>query len=218
VAIPKTIYQTFKSTQLSIVTRWHINRMRRRNPEYDYRFYDDAGIEKFIGDEYGSDVFKLYKRINIGAAKADFFRYAVLYKRGGVYLDIDSQMLAKLDAFVAADDRAIISLESNLSYYVQWALIYEPGHPFLAKTLEIVIANLSSNQFPHDVHWMTGPGAYTSAIKECLKEQPTLPHREVGVDYDKAFKFRYPMSKFFVHGFSGKGHWQKQKLSMPVIT
>src|SRR6478736_2789667 len=54
-AIPKTIYQTYKSAQLPLLTRWHISRMRRRNPEYDYQFYDDARIEYFIKEHYDAD-------------------------------------------------------------------------------------------------------------------------------------------------------------------
>ena len=80
-AIPKTIYQTYKSASLPWVTSWHINRMRRRNPEYDYQFYDDRRIDSFIEEHFDAEILDLYKRINIGAAKADFFRYAVLYKK-----------------------------------------------------------------------------------------------------------------------------------------
>jgi len=217
-AIPKTIYQTYKSAQLPLLTRWHIGRMRRRNPEYDYQFYDDARIESFIEEHYDADTLSLYKRINIGAAKADFFRYAVLYKKGGVYLDIDSVAVAKLDSFIAPSDRAIISTETDLMHRVQWALIYEPGHVFLRRTLEKVADNLKNNRYPHNVHRMTGPGAYTEAIKECLRDEPNAAYRDMGIDYENALKFTYPMAKFFLYGFGRKNHWQKESRSKPVIT
>jgi mannosyltransferase OCH1-like enzyme len=217
-AIPKTIYQTYKSSDLPLLTRWHVSKMRRTNPEYDYQFYDDARIETFIGEEYGADVLELYRRINIGAAKADFFRYAILYKRGGVYLDIDSLLVSRLDSFVAPNDRAIISTESDLIHYVQWALVYEAQHPFLRKALEKVIANLRANRFPYDVHQMTGPGAYTLAIKECLREEPLVEYREMGIDYNDAFRYNYPMARLFLYGPAKKNHWKKEGLSKPVIT
>ncbi|MGY0039768.1 glycosyltransferase family 32 protein [Pedobacter sp. NJ-S-72] len=88
-SIPKIIHQTFKTSKLPVITRWHIARFRKKNPEYSYEFYDDLRIEAFLLKEFDEDMLSLYKRINIGAAKADFFRYAVLYKKGGVYLDID---------------------------------------------------------------------------------------------------------------------------------
>jgi inositol phosphorylceramide mannosyltransferase catalytic subunit len=216
-AIPKTIIQTFKTSKLPFITQWHIKRMKKRNPEYDYQFYDDARIENFLKDEFGQDIFELYKKINIGAAKADFFRYAILFKKGGVYLDIDSLLLKKLDDVILPVDCAIIALEDNLQHYVQWAMIFEAGHPFLEKTLEIVINNLKENKYPYDVHEMTGPKAYSLAIRECLKESSAIRYRQLGIDYDNAFKFSYPMSKFFLYGLLRKNHWNQKSDARAVL-
>ncbi|MEP7195415.1 MAG: glycosyltransferase [Saprospiraceae bacterium] len=216
-AIPKTIFQTFKNAQLPFLTRWHIKRMKNNNKEYDYQFYDDSRVDKFIEEGYGQEVFQLFKKINIGAAKADFFRYAVLYKKGGIYLDIDSLLSKKLDTFILPTDKAIISFEKNMEFYCQWALVYEAEHPFLRKTLDIVIDNLQENKYPNNVHMMTGPGAYSYAIKECLKESSNVPFRQLGIDYEGAFKFHYRMSKFFLYGLSRKNHWKKQQMSTPLL-
>jgi mannosyltransferase OCH1-like enzyme len=216
-AIPKTIYQTFKSEQLPWLTQWHIHKLKNRNPEFDYQFYTDDRIAAFIASEYGSDVFALYNRINIGAAKADFFRYAILYAKGGVYLDIDSLNVTPLEEFILPDDSAIISMEKNLTCYVQWALIFEAKHPFLAKTLESVLANLSTNKYPHDVHQMTGPSAYTKAIQDCLQSSPSAYYRQLGVDYEGHFKFHYRFSKFFLYGAFRKGHWRKEQREVTVL-
>ena len=216
-AIPKIIYQTFETDQLPLLAQWHIYKLKRRNPEYNYQFYSDERILEFIRSEYGTDIFHLYSRINIGAAKADFFRYAILYKTGGVYLDMDSLNIVKLDSFILPSDVALISLESHLEHYVQWALVYEPGHPFLEKTLEIVMDNLHTNRYPGDVHAMTGPGAYTQAIKECLKESSTIQYRELGFDYEGKFKFHYRFSKFFLYGSQRKNHWRTQLQERPLL-
>lgn len=216
-AIPKSIFQTYKTPKLPFLTKWYIKRMRKKNPEYDYQFYDDLRVDNFIKDEYGEEVFRLFKKINIGAAKADFFRYAILYKKGGVYFDIDSLIVKKLDDFILPSDKAIISLETNLEFYCQWALVFEAEHPFLKKTLDIVLDNLKENRYPNDVHMMTGPTAYSYAIKECLKESSTIQFRQMDIDYGGAFKFHYRMSKFFLYGFSRKNHWQKQQQSRTVL-
>lgn len=216
-AIPKIIYQTFYKKELPFLTNWHIRNLRKRNPEYDYQFYDDERISSFILKEYGEDVFRLYQKINIGASKADFFRYAVLYKFGGIYLDIDSLCKAKLDDFILPSDAAIISLESNLEYYVQWALIFEAGHPFLKKTLDAVLENLKDNKYPNDVHKMTGPSAFTLSIKECLKESSDINYRQVDVDYGGKFKFHYRFSKFFLYGIFRKNHWKKRQMETSVL-
>lgn len=216
-AVPKVIYQTFKHSNLPFINRFYINRIRRNNPDYDYEFYDDEKIDKFIKSEYSGDLYEAYKRIQIGAAKADFFRYAILYKRGGIYLDIDSNITKPLDSFILPDEKALITHEDHRDppYYVQWALIYEEGHIFLKRTLELILENIKENKFPHDVSSMTGPGVYSEAITQCLKENPGVQHRLLGIDFNNNLSFQFPLSKFFLYK---KGeHWKKQQLSKPVI-
>jgi len=214
-AIPKIIHQTFKSSSLPLLTRWHIALFRKKNAGYRYEFYDDARIDQFLLEEFGTETFNAYKRINIGAAKADFFRYAVLFKKGGIYVDIDSGINGSLDNFILPDDVAIITREGDQSLFAQWALIYSPGHPFLEKTMQLVLENIRLDKYPHDVHQMTGPSAYTAAINLCLKNNPAVPHRILGTDYNGHLQVKYKLGKFFLYR---KGdHWKKKQLTTPVL-
>lgn len=214
-AIPKIIHQTFKTNKLPLITRWHIAGFRRRNPEYLYEFYDDDRILDFLEQHFDQETCSLYKRLNIGAAKADFFRYAVLLKKGGVYIDLDSSISGKLADFIKPDDVAVISKERNPGLYVQWALIYEPNHPFMQKTMEMMIDNLRTNRYPHDVHSMTGPQVYSNAINACLAENPYHNFRVLGYDYNGHLKFKYPLSKLMYSKRSE--HWKKKQLTTPVL-
>jgi mannosyltransferase OCH1-like enzyme len=212
--IPKVIHQTFKTSKLPFISRWHISRLRKNNPDYTYKFYDDNSIEAFLEKEYPAETLQLYRRLNIGAAKADFFRYAVLIKKGGIYLDIDSSIRGSLNSFIQPNDTAVISHERNPGLFVQWALVYAANHPFLIKTLELVLDNIRSNKYPHDVHKMTGPRIYTDAINQSLQENPGIPHRILGTDYNGHMKFKYPLSKLL---YDKGEHWKKQQLSRPVL-
>jgi len=188
--------------------------MLRMNPEYEYHFYNDADIDTFMLEEFGAEIFKQYSKLAIGAAKADFFRYAILLKKGGIYLDIDSKVSGKLDSWISKSDKAIITEERNPGFYVQWALIYEKGHPFLAKTLEIILDNIRTNRYPNDVHKMTGPTVYSNAVKQCIKEDTTIPFRMLGVDYEGEIKFKYWLSGF---SFNRKEHWRESQKVKGVL-
>lgn len=213
-AIPKIIHQTFKNADLPFITRWNISRMKNRNPEYQYEFYDDKRILEFIEQEYGNKILNSYKLIQIGAAKADFFRYLVLYKKGGVYLDIDSLIKGRLSDFIRGDDTAIISCERNPGLFVQWALVFSAGHPFLEKTIELVQRNIEQNRFPNDVHKMTGPSVFTEAVNICISENPDVEHRVLGIDYNGHMKFKYLLSKLL---YPKGQHWKKMQLQTTVL-
>ena len=215
-SIPKIIHQTFKSKELPLLTRWHISRMLKRNPDYVYEFYDDDRIEEFLLKEFDQETFDAYKRLNIGAAKADFFRYAVLYKKGGIYLDIDCHLKSKFADFLYPEDVAVLSPEKNPICYVQWAMFYAAGHPFLEKTMKLMLRNIQQNRFPNDVHKMTGPTVYTEAIRECLALDPQIPHRIFGTEYDHHLRDKYKLAKFVLYKDKST-HWKKLQLHTTVL-
>jgi mannosyltransferase OCH1-like enzyme len=214
--IPKVLYQTYISyNKLPIATRGYIRSMRRYCRGFTYEFFDDDRIEGFLSDEYGPKVLGSYRRIAIGAAKADFFRYAILLRKGGVYLDVDSMLTGRLDELIEPADEAIISREGNPEFYVQWALAYGPGHPFLAATLDKVLSNIEADRFPRDVHRMTGPSAYTEAIRECLAVKgQSIPYRELGVDYEGYFKYKQPWARLL---YLRRPNWRKVQQERGVL-
>jgi inositol phosphorylceramide mannosyltransferase catalytic subunit len=216
--IPKIIYQTYYSNKLPIITSFFIWWMRKRNPDYKYEFFDDARIDNFLKAEYPPDFFQTYQKLAIGAAKADFFRYAVLYKTGGVYVDIDSAVLRPLSLIIKPDDEAIITREGNPGLYVQWALIYDKGHPIMLRVLEKCIDNINNNKSPYRVQGMTGPEVYSKAINECIAENIPMKYRIFGTDYERKVK-QVIIPKHFLNSFIyfGKAHWMKEQKQRPVL-
>ncbi|MFA6059847.1 MAG: glycosyltransferase [Taibaiella sp.] len=213
-AIPKIIFQTFRSKKLPFITRQFIKLMKLRNPAYRYEFYDDERIEMFMLKEFDDNVYQAYKRIDVGAVKADFFRYAILYKYGGIYLDIDGYTISNLDKLIREDDHCIITHERNPGLYAQYALVFSAGHPFLKRTLEKVVDNINHNRFPHDGHMMTGPTVFTEAINECIAENATDKYRILGVDYEGFLRSRYPFRKAL---YKKGEHWREAQQLRPIL-
>lgn len=99
-SIPKIIFQTFKTENLSPQFQALVNTWKEKNPNYEYRFFNDADCDSFIRANFDERIYKAYKRIIPGAYKADMWRYCVLYVHGGVYADIDTICLNPIDNFV----------------------------------------------------------------------------------------------------------------------
>src|SRR4051794_34826120 len=99
-AIPRVIHQTYPIKKLPAELNDNISRMMALNPSYRHMLYDDEYITHFIEREYGSRILSMYNLINpeYGAARADLFRYLLMYKDGGIYLDIKSRIVKPLDA------------------------------------------------------------------------------------------------------------------------
>jgi mannosyltransferase OCH1-like enzyme len=96
--IPRIIHQTFKTNVVTDIFYQNAKSFIDLNPEYQYEFYDDERVKRFIENfdctefSFNRDtLIKAYNDIKPGAGKADIFRYLIIYEYGGVYVDIDAR-------------------------------------------------------------------------------------------------------------------------------
>jgi mannosyltransferase OCH1-like enzyme len=68
-----------------------VDKLKKDNPEFEYHFYDDNQCREYIKDNFNKDVLHAFDKLIPGAFKADLWRYCILYKKGGIYLDIKYQ-------------------------------------------------------------------------------------------------------------------------------
>ena len=212
-AIPKIIHQTYRSRQLPAIIENNVANLRRLNPSWDYRFYDDDDVLSFIGGNFSDRVLERFRRINprYGAARADLFRYLLMYKVGGVYLDIKSSATKPLDEVLLKDDMFVLSQWDNAigephqnwgfhkelggiagGEFQQWHIISVAGHPFIKAVLESVMRNINAyNPALHGTGQLgvvrcTGPIAYTLAIAPLLElHRHRFAHskQDLGLEY-----------------------------------
>lgn len=162
--IEKNIFQTFINSELPEPIVGLIEKLKLNNPNYNYYFYTDEAILDFIKTNYSNEIFNAYCKLQIGAAKADFWRYLVLYKYGGIYLDIDSYISIPLDNFILENDKAIVTRENNYGHFVQWCLIIKSGHPILKYTIENVLKKIFEKK-ETSLNYITGPPVLSESIE-----------------------------------------------------
>lgn len=222
--IEKNIFQCWETKKFNDVIQQHINHIKNLNPNYTYNLYTDDDMDNFVNEHYKGEIYECYNKLNIIVAKADFWRYLVLYKYGGVYLDMDSDIITSLDMLINEDDEAIISAEKNPNYYVQWALIFSKEHPILKKTIELIVDNIKNNKYPNDIIKMTGPSVYSNAINEIHMNlfNNIINHKEINEKTDITYKsnnisyrlYSIDYNEYFSFHFEGceslyinKKHW-----------
>lgn len=89
--IPLHIYQTWSNKNLPSKMKECVEKLKKDNPEFTYHLYDDDMSRTFIEKNYDKSVLNAYDKLIPGAFKADLWRYCILYKKGGIYLDIKFQ-------------------------------------------------------------------------------------------------------------------------------
>ena len=100
--IPKIIIQTWVDKNPPEKYQKDIQSVKEKNPSYQYIFFDDYDIEKFLQKNY-PDYYDTYKKLPIKIQKIDFFRYIAIYHYGGFYLDLDMVCLKCFDPLLKYD-------------------------------------------------------------------------------------------------------------------
>ncbi|KAJ1437647.1 hypothetical protein B484DRAFT_445043 [Ochromonadaceae sp. CCMP2298] len=87
-----------------------------RNKGWKVHISSNEVKDEFMNKYFtGTSLLWAYNMISpaAGAAKADLWRYAVLWTYGGAYIDDDSDMHTPLDEVITAEDKMILSYEKN---------------------------------------------------------------------------------------------------------
>ena len=231
--IPKNIFQILPNKKkINYMFQVNIDYIKNLNPTWNHILYDDNDIIEYIKTNYGIQMLNIYNMINpeYGAAKADFFRYLLMYKEGGVYLDIKSGMKYPLDEIINEDDEYILShwacndqkklLGNKNGEFQQWHIICRPNHPYLKAVINNVIINILNYDIKKDgvgklgVLKVTGPIVYTKSIEPLLLQ---YKHKLYKINDYCGLVYNNLSINFFHshHLFFSKKHYSK--LSTPII-
>jgi len=189
--IPRVVYQLAIGYDVPNSLMAVRERLRAANPGWTFRLLDGDAVEQFVGAEYGQAMLDRYWRIGpaYDVARADLARYLILYRLGGVYLDLKSTADHPLDQVVPAEERYLLSQwrnrrgQEHFTWGIhpglddvpggalqQWFIASAPGHPFLDAVIHEVCDRIDRYNPWRDgvggagVFEVTGPVPYTQAI------------------------------------------------------
>lgn len=210
--IPKIVFQTSRSRCLTpkfekFTAQW-------RFEGWSYYFYDDDAIRRLLHEDFPEfPHLKLITEncIDYGTIKADLFRYLVLWKFGGLYVDIDSVPSDKftIDLIKPEDDSFFVV--ENINLLSQYFMAVSPRHPLIFYAIQRSLANLLTvpDTGEIDASIATGPIALHWAFVDF--------RRDVGVKV-RGPKFKKVVTAGFYEGTQnrtvtviGKGLWDSNE-------
>lgn len=113
VSIPKIIMQTWKNK--IVPERWlkSPSSINKHMPSWEYVLMTDADNEVFV-KKYFPSFYPYYKNFPYGIQRADAIRYMWLYVHGGIYMDLDFEMLHPLDDLFETDNELFLVTSGNV--------------------------------------------------------------------------------------------------------
>jgi len=191
--IPKRIIQTGRSFDLPLLSKAAVANVKLLNPDFDYLFFDDKGVEDFINEqfpEYRRIFYSFHMPMYNTSQKYDFFRYLAVYHFGGFYFDLDVFLASSLSDLLNFDcvfpfEELTISMFLRREYNMDWeignyAFGAAAGHPFIYAIIQNCVKAQENPKWPEQMmtsiprlfhrdfygFYSTGPGLVTRTLAE----------------------------------------------------
>ena len=161
--IPLICYTTWHTQELPPEMRNNYEHLCKRNPELEFKLYDESECRNFIKNNFDKDVLDAYNKLSPSSYKSDLWRYCILYKNGGIYIDIKYQIkngfklydLCEREHFVL--DRTGYWEPNNMGIYT--ALIsVKPRNKILRACIQSITNYTENYYYGHNALSPTGPG------------------------------------------------------------
>jgi len=172
--IPRFLYQSWitRGKKMPEKMQRNIALWDKSNPKLDHRFFDDAEQQRWMKVHF-VEAFPAWQSMKLPAARADLFRYCLLYRYGGVWSDVD--ITPHTDIFQHIDLRAelVVVHDGGMGekYLYNAFIAAKRGHPVLRKAIDIVLDHYQQRLQTRAVD-CTGPGVLWRALDEVQKAEP----------------------------------------------
>jgi len=131
ISIPKVIYQTY--IDKSKIPQKVYDNIKKYAPDYKHIIFDDTECIEFLQKNYPPKVLDAFNSLIRGAHKADLMRYCLLYKYGGIYLDIKTELLCPINKIFNKNYLYTVIAKNKISIYQ--GIIATPPNNSIFKTL-----------------------------------------------------------------------------------
>jgi mannosyltransferase OCH1-like enzyme len=173
--IPLNIYQTWHTKDLPPSMKATVSKIIYTNPGFNYQLFDDDDCRNFIKDNFNENVLNAFDSLIPGAYKADLWRYCVLYKNGGVYLDIK---YAPYNGFrfisLMEKEHWVLDMDKNGVYNA--LMVCKPNNEILLKAIYTVVENVKNKFYGYNPLCPTGPLMLSNFFTQSDKKKFDMYH------------------------------------------
>jgi len=154
--IPLNIYQTWHTKDLPPSMRNAVNKIIYTNPGFNYQLFDDDDCRNFIKENFDENVLNAFDSLIPGAYKADLWRYCILYKNGGIYLDIKYEPYNGF-RFISLMEKEHWVLDMDKNGIYNALMVCKPNNEILLKAIYTVVENVKNKFYGYSPLSPTGP-------------------------------------------------------------
>lgn len=171
---PRILYHSWHSNKVPQKMAENIYALLKSNPEFEYYLYSDEKSAEYIRENYDEDVISAFETLKPGAFKSDLWRYCILYKTGGVYMDIKYNTVEPLISLIQKTSTIYVR---DRDFFGELKCIYNgvmaspPGNEIFKHCIDDVVRNCKLKLYNSYAADVTGPCVLGRMM---MKHEPTI--------------------------------------------
>jgi mannosyltransferase OCH1-like enzyme len=195
--IEKKIYICHRD--LEYVKNVSIPKWKKLNPEYEISIYDDNICEEFLKNEFSQNHCDIFKFIDKGYYKSDFWRVCILYKYGGIYVDADVEPLVPLNRFIDDDDTFSTCLSFFSNEMNPHFIMCEKENPNMKRCIDEFVAFYNEKMKNKETSvYLSIPRVFEKIFKYIF---------DYGITKDGKYKINNEVIKLMKENYNGYDKW-----------
>ena len=162
-----------------------IKYIKINNPGFKHFLFDDNDCREFIKNNFDTSVLNAYDKLIPGAYKADLWRYCILYKMGGIYMDIKYIPINNFKLINLLEQEHWV-LDNGGGGIYNALMVCKPNNEILLKSINQIVKNVTNRFYGNGFLDPTGPGLLAKYFTEEDKQNFDIKHILKGTnDFDK---------------------------------
>ena len=179
--IPFNIFQTWHTRFLPPGMARAVHKMRSNNPRFNYHLYDDNECREFIKNNFSEEILNAFDSLVPGAYKADLWRYCILYKLGGIYVDIKYECFNNFK-FIHLTEKEHFVYDMDGEGIYNALMVCLPENQILWEAIQRIVQNVKNRYYGHNCLYPTGPRLLSSIIQD--KTNVDLNHKLISGNFN----------------------------------
>ena len=175
---PKTIFQLWHSPEdvsEQMIQRTEV--LKKQHPDFKYHLFFLDTAREFIRENFESKVLAAFDSIIPFAFKSDLWRYCILYKCGGIYLDMK---------YECTNGFRFSQLDTTQEYYVfdvnqtsiyNGFIVAKPNNRIFLHTINQIVKHTRERFYGENDLVVTGPGLLGQMVPEVVKREIRFQHQ-----------------------------------------
>ena len=196
--VPLVIYQSWTTNMIPPMMKQNMMKVVANNPQFNHFLYSHEKCRQFIHDNYSKDVVDAFDGFKPGAFKSDLWRYCIMYKLGGVYMDVKFYPSVPLvdiinetpevfirDVVATNTDNSDMRCKTTTGLYNGF-LVSPPNNPIFKDMIERVVENWKAKAYKDSMLNVTGPCLLGEIVRNHKGQEyiDELPFEFIGVEED----------------------------------